>query len=62
MKKWKKGKRIVEEEKFKFDWDYEKNPYFLYLAREVDNPHYQDYGEKMMEGKFLIRFRGAKLF
>lgn len=59
---WKKGKRIVEEEKFKFDWDYEKNPYFLYLAREVDNPHYQDYGEKMMEGKFLIRFRGAKLF
>ena len=59
---WKKGKRIVESEKFKFDWDYEKNPYFLYLAREVDNPHYQDYGEKMMEGKFLIRFQGAKLF
>lgn len=59
---WKKGKRNVESEKFKFDWDYEKNPYFLYLAREVDNAHYQDYGEKMMEGKFLIRFRGAKLF
>ncbi len=59
---WKKGKRIVAEEVFKFDWDYNHNPYYLYLAREIHNPHYLDYGEKKMSGKFLIRIKAAKIF
>ena len=59
---WTKGKRILEKEKIKFDWNYEIPKYYLYIAREVKNSMYQDIGDKKLTGKFLIRTRGTPLF
>ena len=59
---WEKGKRIVEVDKFKFDWDYSQKEYFLYLAREIERKGYTDKGEKKLEGKFLVRLFGSEVF
>lgn len=59
---WKKGKRIIELDKYKYDWDYEIETYYLYLAREVENKNYQDIGEIQLKGKFFIKWRAVAVF
>lgn len=59
---WKKGKRIIEIDKFKYDMDYDCSTYYLYLAREVENRNYQDIGNLKLTGKFFIRWRGVATF
>lgn len=59
---WKKGKRIVEVNKFRDEYNYNIVPYYFYLAREVPHKYYQDLGEKRLTGKFLVKIKGVELF
>ena len=59
---WTKGKRIVETDKFKFDWEYQDKEMYLYMAREVENKNYQELGDLNLTGKFLVRLKGMEVF
>ena len=59
---WRKGKRIVETDKFKDEYNYGGSPYYFYLARETPNRQYRDFGEIKLTGKFLVKIKGCELF
>ena len=59
---WKKGKRIVEENIFRDEYNYNSLPYYLYLSREMPMRQYRDFGELKMTGKFLVKIKGVEMF
>ena len=59
---WERGKKINEIDKFSFDYNYEKNNYSLYLAREIGTNLEKENNELNLTGKFLIRLIGTEIF
>ena len=57
---WCRGKRVVEEELFKLDYNYGLPEMNLYLVREVNNSNYQEIGELNLTGKFMVKIIGIE--